>query len=287
MIYGRRASVLSLAVALVWAPMGQALAAVQREVVAGAAAEPAPSSVIVDATEVSTMPVRKVDDVVEKATRAVTDSGLSPSTVRITFVEVDPVEVQRGVRVVLVHPSAPVSDPDGDPRGPLLASCTACSDTELAGLAIEAVLEAIDRHHDELTAQREAAEAARAAESAAQAEAATEASEPAPAEPPPEREPRRPLGPLGWSGVAGLGLGVAAVATGAVLATRPPAPFPGEQVVIELRDVRPPGYAVLVTGAVLLVTGAVLLVVDRRRARSGRLSKTRLRTLGLAAVLPR
>jgi hypothetical protein len=277
----RRASVLTLAAALAWAPAGQAGAAVRHEAVVGAAAEPAPSSVVVDATEVSTMSNRKVDDVVEKATRAVTDAGLSPSTVRVTFVEVDPVAVLRGVRVALVHPTAPVTDPDGDPRGPLLASCAACSDVELAGLAIEAVLEAIDRHRDAIAAQREAAAAARSAESAA----AVEASEPALAEPPRPHERRRALGPLGWSGVTGLGLGTVAVVTGAVLATRPPAPFPHERVVIELRDVRPAGYAVLGVGAALLVTGAVLLVVDRRRARSAPLAKTPGRAAGFAVAL--
>jgi hypothetical protein len=280
MIVWRRASVLSLAAALAWAPAGQARAAVRREV--GATVEVVPSSVVVDATEVGTISARKVDDVVEKATRAVTDAGLSPGTVRITFVEVDPVEVLRGVRVVLTHPSAPVTDPEGDPRGPLLASCTACSDAELAGLAIEAALEAIDRHRDALAAQRDAAEAARAAE----ASAAVAASVPAPAEPPPPTQPRRPLGPLGWSGVAGLGLGAAAVVTGAVLATRPPAPFPGERVVTELRDVRPPGYAVLGMGAALLITGAVLLVLDRRRARSTPLAKALLHMPRLVVARP-
>lgn len=253
----RSASVWILAVATALVPTRQARAVMaQREV--------GPSSVAVDAAEVGTMSARKVDDVAAKATRAVSEAGLSPGAVRITFVEVDPVTVVRGVRVVLDHPEAPVVDPDGDPRGPVLASCTACSDAELAGLAIEAVLEAIERHRDALEARRAVAEAAREAEAAAAA--AEKASEPAPAPAVPPAEPRRTLGPLGWSGVAGLGLGTSAVITGAVLASRSPAPFPGERVVVTLRDVRPPGYAALGVGAALVITGAVLLVIDRRRA---------------------
>lgn len=268
-----RAGVMLLASTVALVPAGPARAGVARGLASAATSEPVRSSVAVDATEVGTLSAAKVDDVAAKATRAVSDAGLSPEAVCVTFVEIDPLEVLRGVRVVLSHPEAPVTDPAGDPRGPVLASCTACSDAELAGLAIEAVLEAIERHRDALEARRAAAEAARAAEAAAAAKASEPAPTPAPAPDVPPAEPRRALGPLGWSGVAGLGLGTAAVITGAVLASRPPAPFPGERVVITLRDVRPPGYAVLGVGAALLVTGAVLLVIDRRRARSPRLAR--------------
>jgi hypothetical protein len=230
----------------------------------GEASEPRTTAVAVDASEIGTMSSRRVDDVADKATRAVVDAGLSPAAVRVTFVEIDPVAVLRGVRVSIAADEAAVTDPD-DPRGPLLASCTACSDAELAGLAIEAVLEAIELHEDALEAQRAAAEAATAvAPSPTEPEARPT--------PPPAAAPRRPLGALGGVGVAMLGVGVGAAVTGAVLASRPPAPYPGEPRVDVLRDLRPPGYAVLGVGAALLVTGAVLLVVDRRKARARRLA---------------
>ena len=235
----------------------------------GADPEEGPVEVAVDASEVSTMPRRMVEDVAEKATQAIEHAGLPPRAVRLAFVEIDPVQVLRGARVRIDTEQAMVLDPEGDPRGPLLATCTACSDAELAGLGIEAVLEAIELHQDALEAAE--AEAAEAAEAAAAAAPASEP-EPAPAEPP--DEPRRRLGALGWVGIAGLGLGAGSLAAGGVLASRAPAPFPDEPRMDVLRDMRPPGYAMLAVGGALLVTGVVLLVVDRRRARRARQAAT-------------
>jgi len=276
-----------LALAVVVAPQSRAQATMSRGAGATGSSEPMPARVVVDGTEVGTMSVRRLDDVAVKATRAVVDAGLPPDLVRITFVEIDPVEVLRGVRVKIDTPQASVADPEGDSRGRLLASCTACSDQELAGLAIEAMIGAIELHEDALEAQRVAeAEAARAAAAAAES-----ASEPRPPLPPVslDHPPRRGPGPLGWSGVAVLGLGAGAMVTGAVLASRRPAPFPGELRVDELRDVRPAGYAVLGVAVALLVTGAVLLVVDGHRTRLGRVSRAPWlgpRTLGVAMTLP-
>jgi hypothetical protein len=67
-------------------------------------------------------------------------------------------------------------------------------------------------------------------------------------------------------GVAALGLGAGAMIPGAILASRPPKPFPGERRMDVLRDLRPAGYAVLGVAGALLVTGAVLFIVERRRA---------------------
>lgn len=253
-----------------------------------AAVAGAPGQVLVDADEVGTMPARMVADVTTNVTRALEDAGLGEASVRVTFVEIDPMTVQRGVRVSLVHGDVTVADPGADPRGRLLASCNACSDVELAGLAIEAVLEAIERHHDALEAQRAEAEAARAAE--AEAAAKESAVEPPPQPVTPASDTRRRFGPLGWSGVAVLGLGGAAVLTGTVLVSLPPLPPSRAWSYVYLRNYRPPGYVVLGVGAALLATGAVLLVVDRRRARPPRLAGAPWLapgTVGLALTLRR
>jgi hypothetical protein len=227
------------------------------------------------------MPRRIVLDVAAKATRAMADAGLPPGAARLTFVEVDPMIVLRGVRVSLVTDAVNLEDPEGDPRGRLLASCTACSDAELAGLAIEAILEAIELHEDAVEARRVEADAA-----AASAAPGPSAPEPAPL---PADEPRRRPGPLGWAGIGGLSLGVGAVVAGAVLASQPPMPYPGEPRMDVLRDLRPPGYAMLGLGGAFVVAGAVMLVVDRRRAhRKPVAHRPTLRPtpLGVAVTLP-
>lgn len=236
-----------------------AAAAVERAVVEPASG--APATVAVDASEVGTMPARMVADVAAKATQALEDAGVPPGSVRLSFVEIDPMTVLRGVRVALVTDVLTLTDPDGDPRGPVLASCTACSDAELAGVAIEAVLEAIERHEDAQQAQR--------GEPAPEPAPVT-ALPPEPAPPPPSDVPRRRLGPLGVSGVVALSLGAGSIVGGAVLAVREPAPFPNEPRMDVLRDLRPAGYAMLAVGGALVIAGAVLVTVDRHRARAAR-----------------
>lgn len=218
-----------------------------------------PGEIEIDASEVGTMPPTMVREIQRNATTVIVDAGLDPAAVTVSLVEVDPLEIIRGVRVSIVTDAASLVDPEHDSRGPLLAQCRACSDGELAGLAIEATLEAVDRF-EELTAP--------AAPTVEPTSPGPSPPEPSPPEPTSPDEPERvALGPAGWAGVGLLGLGLAGAVTGAVLASREPAPFPDEPTKHELRDLRPPGYTVLGVGGALLVTGAVLLVVDRRRAR--------------------
>ena len=249
--------------------LGSWVAAPASATAAGVIAAPA---VEVDASELGTMPARMVAEVTASASQAVEDAGLPEAEVRVTFVEVDPMTVERGVRVWLRTDEATVLDPRGDPRGRLLTSCTACSDAELAGLAIEAVLEATELHEDLVDASRVAAAAP----------APAPAVVPPPVTPPddPPRRTPGPLRPLGWTGIAVAGLGASAMITGAVLASRAPRPFPGELRMDELRDLRPAGHAVLGVGATLVTTGVVMVVVERRRVRTRQRSR-------LGAWIPR
>lgn len=241
--------------------LGSGVAPAASASAAGARAAPA-VEVEVDASELGTMPARMVADVAASASQAVADAGISKAEVRVTFVELDPMTVQRGVRVWLRTEDASVVDPEGDPRGRILASCTACSDAELAGLAIEAVIEATELHEDLVEARRAAA----AAPDPAPAQAPSPV---APVVDPPRTKPGR-LGPLGGAAVALASLGAASMITGAILASRAPRPFPGELRMDELRDLRPAGYAVLGVAGALVITGVVMIVVERRQGRARR-----------------
>lgn len=241
--------------------LGSVVAPAASASAAGTIAAPA---VEVDASELGTMPARMVAEVTASASQAVEDAGLPKAEVRVTFVELDPMTVQRGVRVWLATDDATVLDPRGDPRGRLLAACTACSDAELAGLAIEAVIEATELHEDLVEASRTAA--------AAPTPAPAKAPPPVTPADPPQRAPG-PLRPVGWAGIAVASLGAGAMITGAVLASRAPRPFPGELRMDELRDLRPAGHAVLGVAATLVITGVVMVLVDRRQVRARQRSR--------------
>jgi len=228
---------------------------------AAAAPESGDALVVVDAAEIGTMPTATVEDVARQATKVAVDAGIDPAAVAISFVEVDPVEIIRGVRVSIVSAEATLADPEGDRRGPLFTQCTACPDKELAGLAVEGMRSAVERYREQL-------EETRTAEAEAEAEPEPEpAVEPEPVDPGPEPKRKRKLSVMGWTGVVSLAVGVPTLGTGVVLAILPPAPFPREMRKDTLRNLRPTGYALLGGGAALAITGAVLLGLDRRRAK--------------------
>ena len=224
--------------------------------------------VAVDATEIGTMRPAMVQDIALQATKVMVEANLNPMAARISLVETDPVEVVRGVRVSLATDDVTLRDPSGDPRGPLLARCTACSDAELSGLAIEAMWTAVEQYEDRVRQAREAASAPD--------------SEPAP-EPEPVSEPEvsvKKLTVVGWAGISMLLVGAGAVAGGAVLAI--PEPTAESPVVL-----RPTGFVLLGGGSAALLSGAMLLTIDRRRARRSTLSVTPSYTAGFRGMVVR
>jgi len=90
-----------------------------------------------------------------------------------------------------------------------------------------------------------------------------------------DRDERRPLGKLGKGGAAALGLGGGLAIAGAVLLGVGGTPDRGEQGLETTRNVhgfRPTGAAILGIGGAGIIVGAVLLGIDRKRARSSRVS---------------
>lgn len=93
---------------------------------------------------------------------------------------------------------------------------------------------------------------------------------------------RRRIGPLGISGAVALGVGVALVIPGAVLAATPDKV--DNTMEYDVIRTSTPGYVLVGIGAAVVVTGAVLLGVDlsRRSKPSRRSSRVRLAPLALA-----
>ena len=85
--------------------LGSWVAAPASATAAGVIAAPA---VEVDASELGTMPARMVAEVAASASQAVEGAGLPAAGVRVTFVELDPMTVERGVRVWLATDDATV-----------------------------------------------------------------------------------------------------------------------------------------------------------------------------------
>lgn len=90
--------------------------------------------------------------------------------------------------------------------------------------------------------------------------------------PPPQTELPEPIGPLGIAGAVLVGVGVAGVAAGAVLLTRPETEaydtttYSG----LERRSFRVPGIAAVGVGAALLIGGSIMLgkdLADRKKQR--------------------
>jgi hypothetical protein len=215
--------------------------------------------VVVDASEIGTLSAAAIEEISRVATAVALEHGLGPDELTITLVVVDPLEAIRGVRVAIVTPSHALVSDDGDPRGPLVAQCTACAEAELMTVSTEGVLEALKRFE----ALRKPAEPEAAAEPA-------EPAEPSPRPPAPivDAAPTRsPLRPLGWVGVALLGSGGATLVTGAVLAGLGKRPLAIETGKALLRNYQSPGYVLLGVGGALAVTGAIMLGVERKRAR--------------------
>lgn len=233
---------------------------------------PAPSRIPVDASEIGTLSTAALDEIAAQATAEAAKHGLTPDQLAITLVVIDHLDVIRGVRVSITTPTITLTDPEGDPRGPLVARCQACAEAELKTVAIEGVIEALTRYEDALAA----AEATRAAETTA-AEAEPAPAPPEPSATPPDtrtRRPRRPLAPLGQAGVATLALGASAVVVGLVFVglgnDRPPALLSYAQE--HERHFATPGYALLGSGGAVAIAGAVMLGLDRRRARASTLA---------------
>lgn len=98
--------------------------------------------------------------------------------------------------------------------------------------------------------------------------------EPTPKDPIDAPAPARKPGPgMRIAGATVLGVGAAALIAGAVMATRPEKPKPGDP--LYLTSTHNPGYALIGVGGAAAITGAVLLLVDaRRRAKHKRSSPT-------------
>jgi hypothetical protein len=223
-------------------------------------AEPA-ERVAVDATELGTLSAAALDEIAEGATTAVRDQGLSPGQVKVTLVVIDHLEAIRGVRVAIVTPTHVLTSDDGDPRGPIVAQCTACAEDELMTLSTEGVLTALQRFEDLRAPPRAEPPPPLEPAPASTAEAAT------------VDAPGSPR-PLRWAGVVMLSVGGAGLVTGAVLVglgRRPPAIETAQDL---LRDFRTPGLWVLGVGGALAITGAVLVGVSgaRARGRGGKLA---------------
>lgn len=231
---------------------------------------PAPDRIEVDATEIGTLSPAALEEIATQATAEAAKHGIAPDQLRITLVVIDHLDVIRGVRVSIVTPTITLADPDGDPRGPLVARCQACGEEELKTVSIEGVLEALTRF------EQARAEAEAAAEAEAEPTAPAE-SEPAPEPaPPPDEQPRPPLRPLGWAGVTTLALGASALIVGVTFVAlgdqRSPARLDYAQDYV--RHYRVPGFALVGVGGALAISGAVMLGIERRRSRASTLAIT-------------
>ncbi len=215
--------------------------------------ESAPSA-SVDASEIGTIAPDKIAELAIEATNAAARAGLDPSCVHVSLVEINPMEILRGVRVSIVTDDFVLRDPQGDLRGPVLRDCIKCSDKELRTLAAEAIQIAIERH--KAWVDQQAQEPA--------PEPVVELTDPVVL--PVVDDPRAPTGALLGVGVSAVVLGAAALTTGAVFAAMEPAPFPNRVQKHLLRDLRPPGYLLLGSGAVVAAAGAIMIGVHARRS---------------------
>ncbi|MCB9570112.1 MAG: hypothetical protein H6710_23380 [Myxococcales bacterium] len=159
----------------------------------------------------------------------------------------------------------------GDPRRiPVKhhGECASCTEGELVERLVAAVDQLLPelREHSTL-APASATEPTDPEAGAAPLEGPAEVEGPAPPEPvdvdPGPAPPR--LGPLGKAGLAAISVGAAAAVLGVVLALRPPTPL--EDRPLYVRNTRPPGLAVAISGGGLLVGGVTLMLVDRARRR--------------------
>lgn len=100
--------------------------------------------------------------------------------------------------------------------------------------------------------------------------------------PPPPPAPSKRLGAMGIAGIAVLGTGFAATATGAGLWARGSLPHPDRP--DWLLRTRPPGIAMVAAGAAGMVTGGVLIAVDLRRHRVPQHAVAPLLAPGVAGV---
>lgn len=252
----------------VFATASMALALPTGPVPVASATSPTPARIPVDASEIGTLSRAALDEIALQATAEAAKHGLRPDQLTISLIVIDHLEVIRGVRVSIVTPTITLADPGGDPRGPLVAQCKACAEAELKTVAIEGVLEALERYED-LRAAAEAA-AQPPAEDAAPDPEPSPPDPPAPAPAPTPGAPSRRLHPLGQAGVATLTVGASAVVLGLVFIglgnDRPPADLPYAQ--DHVRHFAPPGYVLLGVGSAVAISGAVMLGLDRRRARS-------------------
>jgi hypothetical protein len=135
-------------------------------------------------------------------------------------------------------------------------TCPRCGTTEL----FELLTARIDRAEEHL--------ALLAVEVAATAQEPEPSGEAIPA--PARRETR--LTPLGWTGVAVAGVGVVVSAVGAGVWSKGKViePATGNDLWLVGKDYRPPGIALVATGAAVLVGGIAMLAVDVARARHRR-----------------
>jgi hypothetical protein len=224
------------------------------------AGAPTPERVHIEADEIGIMKKDKLAVIAVEATKLAEEAGIAPHEMSVSLVWENRTDLVYGIRVRIETSEAKLVDPD-DARGPIVHKCPRCNESDLVTASIEGVLEALGRYE----------------KATAPPPAPAPVAEPIVTAPPP-REDARPLdrpqglGPLGQIGVAGIVVGSAVAITGAAFigvgTTRP------ELDPTQLREWRPPGYALLGVGAAVLVTGVALLVVDRKRARKVAISPT-------------
>jgi hypothetical protein len=219
-------------------------------VLAGA---PAPERVRIEADEIGIMKKDKLEAIAIEATKLAEEAGIAPHEMSVSLVWQNRTDLVYGIRVRIETSEAKLVDPD-DLRGPVVHRCPRCNESDLVTASIEGVLEALGRYE----------------EAKAPPPAPKQAAEPIVTAPPPGEDARPTdrgygFGPMGQIGVASIVVGGAVAITGAAFigvgTTRP------ELDPTQLRNWRPPGYALLGVGAAVLVTGVALLVVDRKRGR--------------------
>lgn len=214
---------------------------------------PAPERVRIEADEIGIMKKDKLDSIAIEATKLAEEAGIAPHEMSVSLVWENRNDLVYGIRVRIETSEAKLVDPD-DLRGPIVHKCPRCNESDLVTASIEAVLEALGRYEE-----------AKAPPPAPKQAVAPIVTVPPPRDDATRKDRAEGLGPLGQIGVASIVVGGAVVITGAAFigvgTTRP------EVDPTQLRDWRPPGYALLGVGAAALVTGVALLVVDRKRSR--------------------
>ena len=188
--------------------------------------------------------------IAEQITKMAAEKGIDPDEVVVSIVWVDRDAIEYGIRIAIETDEGSVSATDGDTRGPVVARCRECTESELVTLCVEGMLEALSVYED----SKQEPEPPPADEQPPVEEPVRDTT------PTPTRDQGRKIGPLGWAGVAGIAVGVSGVVAGGVLIGLDTRRLDDDPT--KLRHFRPPGYAVLGAGAGVLVTGVVLVAVD-------------------------